>query len=90
MVTSVKLDENLKSRIQHLAEVKERTAHCVMKKAIREYVEREEAKDRFRQEALESWEEYQQTGLHLTGEEVQDWLSTWGTDQEAEAPQCHS
>jgi|TARA_R110000868_G_scaffold188266_1_gene430967 predicted transcriptional regulator len=89
MATSVKLDDDLKSRIQHLADVRHRSAHWIMREAIRDYVEREEIKESFKQEALASWTAYQETGQHLTGQEVRDWLNTWGTDKETEIPRCH-
>ncbi len=89
MATSVKLDDNLKSRVQHLADIQRRSAHWIMREAIRDYVEREEARERFKQEALASWTAYQENGRHLSGEEVRDWLTTWGTDEEIEMPQCH-
>jgi predicted transcriptional regulator len=89
MATSVKLDDDLKNRIQQLADTQQRSAHWIMRKAIRDYVEREEARERFKQEALASWTAYQETGQHITGQEVNDWLDTWGTDQEAAIPQCH-
>ena len=89
MATSVKLDDDLKSRIQHLADMRHRSAHWIMCEAIRDYVEREEARESFKQEALASWTAYQETGRHLTGQEMRDWLITWGTDKEAEIPQCH-
>ncbi len=89
MATSVKLDDELKNRIQRLADTYQRSAHWIMREAIREYVEREEAKERFKQDALASWDAYQETGKHLTGQEVRDWLNTWGTDKETEAPPCH-
>ena len=89
MATSVKLDNDLKSRIQHLADARHRSAHWIMCEAIREYVEREERREDFKQEALASWTAYQETGRHLSGQEVRDWLNTWGTDKETELPQCH-
>ncbi|MHB1397965.1 MAG: CopG family ribbon-helix-helix protein [Trichloromonadaceae bacterium] len=89
MATSVKLDDDLKSRIQHLAEARNRSAHWIMREAIRDYVEREEAREDFKQEAMASWTAYQETGRHLTGQEVRNWLNTWGTDEEKEIPQCH-
>jgi predicted transcriptional regulator len=58
-----------------------------MKEAIRQYLDREESKESFKQEALASWQTYQETGQHLTGEEVASWLETWGTDQEKEMRQ---
>jgi len=89
MAASVKIDDDLKHRIQQLADLQQRSAHWIMREAIREYVEREEARERFKQEALAAWVAYQETGQHLTGGEVRAWLQTWGTDQESEIPPCH-
>ena len=89
MATSVKLDDHLKSRIQHLADVKHRSAHWIMCEAIKDYVDREEARESFKQEALNSWKTYQETGQHLTGEEVSAWLKGWGTDNDKAIPSCH-
>lgn len=89
MATSIKLDDELKNRIQHLADTWHRSPHWIMREAIREYVEREEARERFKQEALASWVAYQENGRHLSGQEVRDWLKTWGTDKETEVPPCH-
>jgi predicted transcriptional regulator len=89
MATSVKLDPNLKDRVQHLAETRQRSAHWIMREAIREYVEREEKREDFDRETRESWVEFQETGLHLTLAEVDAWLQTWGTDAETDPPECH-
>ena len=89
MATSIKLDDEMKSRIKHLAAIRNRSAHWIMREAIRDYVEREEARESFKQEALASWVAYQETGRHLTSEETGDWLDTWGTDEETEIPRCH-
>jgi predicted transcriptional regulator len=43
----------------------------------------------FRQDTPKAWEEYQETGLHVTASEVDAWLSTWGTEAELSAPVCH-
>lgn len=89
MPTSVKLDDKLKNRIQHLAEIRHRSTHWIMREAIREYVDREEAREKFKQEALLSWKNFQETGLHLTQQELNNWLDTWGTDKEKEVSKCH-
>ena len=60
-----------------------------MLEAIQQYVEREEARESFKQEALASWAAYKETGRHLTGQEVRTWLNTWGTSDERAAPECH-
>ncbi|MFI8481719.1 CopG family ribbon-helix-helix protein [Pseudomonas sp. NPDC078700] len=89
MATSIKIDEALKKRIQHLAGLRQRSSHWIMREAIAQYVDREESRERFKQEALSSWAAYQETGLHLTGEETRSWLNTWGTESEAKLPKCH-
>lgn len=60
-----------------------------MREAIRQYLDREEKRVSFHQDAVNSWNEYQETGLHATGDEVIQWLNTWGTDDEQDAPECH-
>ena len=89
MATSLKIDDELKGRVQHLAGLRQRSPHWIMREAIEQYVEREEARESFKQEAMASWTAYQETGRHLTGQEVRTWLITWGTDAETELPNCH-
>jgi predicted transcriptional regulator len=89
MATSIKLDDDLLQRVRRLAGLRQRSPHWIMCEAIRDYVTREEARENFHEEALASWAAYQETGRHLTGAEVQAWLSTWGTDEEATPPACH-
>lgn len=60
-----------------------------MREAIHDYVELEEAREGFKSEALASCKAYQETGRHLTGEEVRSWLNTWSTAEEKVISQCH-
>ncbi|MFC0267293.1 CopG family ribbon-helix-helix protein [Kushneria aurantia] len=87
--TSIKLDDDLKGRVQHLADTRRRSAHWLMREAIEQYVEREERRESFRRDTLKAWEDYQTTGLHATADEVEKWLASWGTDNEVPTPTCH-
>jgi predicted transcriptional regulator len=87
--TSIKLDDDLKGRVQHLAEARRRSAHWIMREAIEQYVNREEKQEAFKQDAVAAWERYQATGTHATAEEVEKWLNSWGKDDEESAPVCH-
>jgi len=89
MATSIKIDDELKSRVQHLAGLRQRSAHWIMREAIAQYVEREEARESFKQEAIASWSAYQETGRHLTGQELRSWLNDWGAEAETGLPECH-
>jgi predicted transcriptional regulator len=85
---AIKIDDEIKARIKRLAVARHRTSHWLMREAITQYVDREEKREAFREDTLKAWEEYRTTGLHATAEEVQDWLSSWGTDNELPVPTC--
>ena len=87
--TSVKLDDGMKARVQHLAEARKRTPHSIMREAISQYVERREKREGLREDTLEAWKEFQETELHATAEEVDQWLASWGSENEQPAPKCH-
>jgi len=86
---SIKLESGEHDRLKSLADARHRKPHFLMKEAIKQYLDREEARESFKQEALASWQAYQETGQHLTGAEVANWLDTWGTDQAKAMPACH-
>ncbi len=87
--TSLKLDPQTKERVQKLAQAKRRSSHWVMREAIEEYVTREEARERVRQDILAAWEEYEATGLHVTGEEADAWLKRLMAGEDVEPPKPH-
>jgi predicted transcriptional regulator len=89
MATSIKIDDELKGRVQRLADLRRRSAHWIMREAIAQYVAREEARESFKHEAMASWTAYQETNRHLTGQELRTWLDTWGTEAESALPECH-
>jgi predicted transcriptional regulator len=82
----VKLDDELQARLKVLAEKCDRSPHWLMKKAIAEFVDREEAAEQERQLLLERWHRYQETGESIPHEKVVKWLETWGTDKEISCP----
>ncbi|PIE36640.1 MAG: CopG family transcriptional regulator [Gammaproteobacteria bacterium] len=90
MATAVQLDNKLESRIQHLADARRCSPHQLINEAIRDYVEREEKRASFKQDALRAWEAYQENGLHLTLEEADAWLAKLEAGQDVEIPKCHT
>ena len=87
--TSLKLDVEIKARIQRIADVRQRSAHGLMREAVEQYVEREEARDALRQDTLKAWGQYEATGLHLTAEEVDAWLARLEAGEDVDPPACH-
>lgn len=88
--TSLKLDAEIKDRLQWLATARDRKPHYLMREAIQQYVEREEKREQFRQGALAAWNDFQGSGLHLSTEEADAWLAKLEAGGEAEVPECHS
>ena len=86
---AVKLDQDLRDRLQHLAEARDRSTHWLMRKAIEQFVEQEEKREALRQDALKAWAEYQETGLHVTHDEADAWLARLEAGDAAKAPECH-
>ena len=87
--TSLKLDDEMKERVQRLAEARRRSPHWVMREAVEQYVEREEKREQFRQDALAAWTHYQTTGLHVTAGEADAWLAKLEAGKKAPPPKCH-
>ncbi|GEM_PF-198815 len=88
-VTSIKLDTDLKSRVAALAEARQRKPHWIMIEAIREYVEREEKRQSCWNEAMASWQAFQQTGLHATRDEMESCFDQLEAGNNVEPPACH-
>ena len=87
--TSLKLDPEIKERVQRLASARRRSAHWLMREAIEQYVQREERREQFLRDSLAAWNEYQETGQHLTAEEADRWLAKLESGEDADAPECH-
>jgi predicted transcriptional regulator len=87
--TSLKLDDEVKNRVKQLATTRRRSAHWIMREAIEQYLEREEKREEFRQAGFAAWDTYQTTGLHLTGDEADEWLAKLEAGEDAEVPECH-
>lgn len=87
--TSLKIDLELKERVQRLASARRRSAHWIMREAVEQYVGREEKREQLRQDVLAAWSHYQSTGLHATAGEADAWLAKLEAGEDAEAPECH-
>ena len=86
---SVEIDPDVNERLEKLAASRHRQPARLLKEAVEQYVEREEKRESFRQDTLRAWEEYRLTGMHLTGEEVEEWLRQLEDGNDVEPPACH-
>ena len=86
---AIRIDEDTESRLKHLA-ARQRTPHRLMHKAIAQYVEREEKREAFRQDALHAWEAFRATGQHVTADQADAWLAQLEEGYDIDPPSCRS
>lgn len=76
MATShgIKLDDQIHLRLKALAQKRDRSPHWIMKTAIEDYLDREEAYEKEKSEDMARWERYVATGNAIDSEKVETWL----------------
>ena len=83
---AVKLHDALYERLKVLGESQQRSPHWLMKEAIRQFIDREEAAQQIRRETLQRLAQYEQDGKAISHDAVDAWLATWGTENEGPCP----
>ena len=86
---SLKLAPGERDRLAALAAARKRTPHYLMREAVSEYLGREEMRQSFRDEAARAWQDYKETGLHVTQDEVDTWIDSLGTRKPKRRPKWH-
>ena len=87
--TSIKLAEDLPDRVRAIAQDEQRSANWIMNEAIRQYVEQKERRKEVLAEMRAAHEDYQRTGLHLTQEEVEEWMARRARGERVPVPKLH-
>ena len=82
----VKVDEQLHERLKMMAELKDRSAHWIIKQAIEQYLVQEEALARDRREDRERWERYALTGEAVPNTAAVAWLDDLAAGRKAPWP----
>ena len=85
---SIRLNPEKRNRLNRLAKEQDRTSHALAIKALDEYLEREEARLAYEQQAIKAYENLQMTGQHVTHDELKNWANSLNT-QPTEVPKCH-
>jgi predicted transcriptional regulator len=70
---SIKLSDDVKSRLDVVAKQTKRSAHYLMREAVTEYVERQEKRLAFIQEAEDALTDYHETRLFVSGDAMEKW-----------------
>ena len=86
----LELDEATEQRLNDLARASRQTPSNILQKAIREFIDRAQREQEFDRHTVTSWWDYEETGLHLTADEVDEWLSRRAAGEEVPMPVCHT
>jgi predicted transcriptional regulator len=89
-VTSLKLPEALKARIQKLVEGTEKSAHAFMVEAIETAAQREELHRRFAEDAAEAERETHRSGKAYDAAEFFDYLEKRAKGANARRPRARA
>ena len=84
-VTSVRLPDDLQARLEETAERLKRSKGWVISEALSEYVEKEE-RAVVRLERTHKALAHSEYGQVIDGDEVMDWIASWGSDSEKRPP----
>ena len=84
-VTTVRLQPELESGLEAMADKLNRSKSWLINQALREYLEREEQALSRWLETLRAMESVTQ-GRVVSGESVHEWLRSWGTKDELPPP----
>lgn len=82
----VRLEPELEQRLNVLAKKSNRSKSYLAKEALRRYIDQLENQEKRRQETLDRWEAYEQSGETIEHGIMVDWLESWGGDEEKPCP----
>ena len=83
---AVKLDDAIYDRLKVLGETRQRSPHWLMKEAIRQFLDREEAAEQIRLDTLQRLAQFEADEKTISHDVMDAWLASWGTDGEGQCP----
>lgn len=89
LMIRLKLDPEAEARLRRLADARGKTTQGLLRDAVDQYLEREESRERVLRDAQAAWDEYQDTGLHVTAEEANAWFDRLENGEDCDPPQPH-
>jgi predicted transcriptional regulator len=85
-VTSVRLQSEIADPLEKLSKKLDRSKNYLINQAIKEYLDRQSIEEQRWIETLDAIESVK-TGKLIDEREVNDWLDSWGTENECDPPE---
>ncbi|ESR26703.1 CopG family ribbon-helix-helix protein [Lutibaculum baratangense] len=86
----LRLKDRDEDRLRRLAQARDVEPDQLLREAVSQYLEREEARQGFLAEAQSALEDYRQTGTHLEFADLESWFESWGESRETKLPPWRS
>jgi predicted transcriptional regulator len=87
-VTTLRLDADIKQRAESIAKALHISLSDVIRDALSNHVSNLEKEHTETLRAIQSWKNFEQTGLSSDFDDTMDWIQSWGTENELDAPEC--
>ena len=84
-VTSVRLTDELQDQLEQTADRLRRSKGWIISEALAEFIAKEEQQAQ-RLQRTEAALDQLEAGQVVNGDEVMEWVSTWGSDDEKQPP----
>lgn len=86
---SIRIDTKTKERLSQIANRQKRTSHSLAAEALIVFIEQKEKEYLWNKSCIDSLNDFDETGLHVTQNEVEQWMDSWETNNELPVPICH-
>ena len=84
-MTSVRMSDQLMTELESISEKLDRSKGWIIKDALSQYIARIEQNERILRETRQALSEIE-SGNFVDGEEVMDWIESWGTEDVKSSP----
>ena len=88
--TSIKLNDGLREKLRVIATREGSTANRLMNEAIEDFVEKKERRAAYLREVEARHQDFVETGLHLTQNEVDVWIDGLLRGEDPPIPEPHT
>ncbi|GHU45635.1 hypothetical protein AGMMS50289_17240 [Betaproteobacteria bacterium] len=86
---SVRLSQDTRERLRTVAAWQKRSPHSLAAEAIQNLVEQKEREHAWDQSCIDALHHHDETGLHVTHDEMLAWMDSIVNGNEQSAPVCH-
>ena len=84
-----KFDEQDFNRLNYIAKLYDRSVSYLIREATREYLDAQAKKLEFLEEGRLAFANYKESGLHVTHQEMKNWLGNLSKGKKVGRPKCH-